>query len=91
MNHNVNIDISRRLFLRGRWRSKSEINASCLNNIGVYCQACKDDCNQGAIVFNQAKMGIQLPVIISERCTHCRKCVETCPSNAITISDENNL
>ena len=90
MSRNVNMDISRRSFLRGRWHNKSEIDTTCLNNLGVYCQACKDSCDEEAIVFNQVKMGIQFPVIVSVRCTHCKKCVETCPANAITISDVND-
>ena len=91
MGQHVNSDINRRSFLCGRWRNQSAINTSCLNNLGVYCQACKDSCDEGAIVFNQVQMGIRLPTIVSALCTHCKKCVETCPANAITISDVNKL
>lgn len=87
MSENTNIDINRRSFLRGRWRNQSEINSECLNNQGVYCQSCKDSCEEQAIVFKQAGSGFQLPKIISERCSHCKDCIESCPVDAITISD----
>jgi ferredoxin-type protein NapF len=87
MPEDTNTDVSRRSFLRGQWRSKSEINSRCLNNQGVYCQSCKESCDEQAIIFKQSGRGIQLPMIISERCTHCQECVESCPVNAISISD----
>jgi ferredoxin-type protein NapF len=87
MSQDLNTDVSRRSFLRGQWRNKSEINSQCLNNKGVYCQSCKDSCDEQAIVFTQLGRGIQLPEIISERCTHCKECVKSCPVDAITISD----
>ncbi len=79
-------EIDRRAFLIGRWRSKTDISAACLNNRGIYCQACKDVCGEGAIIFNQIQRGIQLPIIVSERCTACKECVDTCPTDAITIN-----
>ncbi len=87
MSQNTNTDVQRRAFLRGQWRSKSEINSQCLNNQGVYCQSCKESCDEQAIIFKQLGRGIQVPMIISEQCTHCKDCVESCPVNAITISD----
>lgn len=85
MSQNISGDVSRRAFLAGHWRNKSDISPQCLNNQGVYCQACKDACDEGAIAFNQVQMGIQLPMIIPARCTNCRDCVESCPADAITI------
>ena len=87
MPQDANSDISRRSFLRAQWRNKSEINSQCLNHRGVYCQSCKESCEEQAIIFKQVGRGIQLPMIISEKCTHCKECVESCPVNAITISD----
>ncbi len=87
MSQDVNIDVSRRSFLRGQWRNKSEINSQCLNHHGVYCQSCKESCEEEAIIFKKIERGIQLPVIISEQCTHCKECVESCPVDAISISD----
>lgn len=85
MSQYLNSDVSRRAFLVGHWRGKSDISSACLNNQGVYCQACKDTCNEGAIKFNQVQMGVQMPMIISTQCTNCRDCVETCPVDAISI------
>lgn len=87
-----NVELSRRSFIRGQWRNKTEINSLCLNNQGVYCQSCKDSCEEDAIIFKQIGRGIQLPIIISDLCTHCKDCVESCPVDAITISaaEENN-
>jgi ferredoxin-type protein NapF len=87
MSQNTNIDVSRRSFLRGQWNNKSEISSDCLNNQGVYCQSCKDSCEEQAIIFTPVGRGIQLPMIVSERCTHCKDCVESCPVDAIEISN----
>ena len=89
MSQHTNSDVSRRAFLTGHWHSQSAISPQCLNNQGIYCQACKDTCDEGAITFSQMQMGIQLPTIIPERCTHCRDCVEICPADAITINYNN--
>ncbi len=87
MSQDTNSDVSRRSFIRGQWRSKSEINSECLNHQGVFCQSCKESCEEEAIIFKQLGRGIQLPMIVSDRCTHCKDCVESCPVDAITISD----
>ena len=91
MSQNTNVDVSRRSFLRGNWSGETSITASCLNNMGVFCQSCKDACNTAAISFNHLQQGIQLPSIISSRCTHCQDCVECCPVDAITISKKEDV
>jgi ferredoxin-type protein NapF len=79
--------INRRAFLSGRWQSKTEISSACLNNQGIYCQSCKEACEENAIIFNYIERGIQLPMIVTERCTSCSDCVGSCPANAITIGN----
>lgn len=91
MSQNTNVDVSRRSFLRGNWSGESGITSACLNNMGVYCQSCKDVCSTYAISFNKVLQGIQLPSIISDRCTHCQDCVECCPVDAITISKKEDV
>ena len=86
MVENVNMGLNRRAFLTGHWTSKPMIGSDCLNNKGVYCQSCKDSCEENAIIFNQMKMGIQLPQIIPNRCTQCKDCLQACPVGAITIN-----
>ena len=85
MEKDNNTGVSRRAFLIGHWRNKPDISTACLNNQRVYCQSCKEVCEEEAIVFNQAQKGIQLPALISERCSYCRDCVECCPVDAISI------
>lgn len=77
----------RRDFLTGKWRTQSSINASCLNYAAVFCQTCKEVCNEGAIVFQHAALGLQLPLILNERCNACMDCVQSCPSAAIRIKN----
>jgi len=91
MSQNTNVDVSRRSFLSGNWSGDSSITSSCLNNMGVFCQSCKDACTTDAINFDQVQQGIQLPSIISSRCTHCQDCVECCPVDAITISKKEGV
>jgi ferredoxin len=44
-------------------------------------------------MFKPQDNGIQLPVIITDRCTNCKECVDSCPVDAISIIDvaENRL
>lgn len=84
MAHDKSADVSRGSFISGQ--SQTEVNSSCLNNQGVYCQSCKEVCNEEAIVFDPVQKGIQMPSIITERCTQCHDCMEFCPTGAITIS-----
>jgi len=80
-------EIDRRAFLTGHWRSKTDISTGCLNHMGIYCQSCKDVCDEDAIIFTQFQRGVQLPNIDSVRCTSCKECIDSCPADAITIAD----
>ncbi|NIN34580.1 MAG: 4Fe-4S dicluster domain-containing protein [Gammaproteobacteria bacterium] len=91
MKHNTGVDPGRRAFLKGRWRNRTGISQQCLNHKGVYCQSCKDFCDEQAIVFTQTKMGVRLPTIDKDKCTHCRECIPACPVNAITISSNEHV
>jgi ferredoxin-type protein NapF len=86
MSESHKLDNGRRAFLRGQWSDKTGIGSNCLNMQGIFCQSCKDVCDEGAIVFQHAQLGVSLPSIKLEQCTHCQDCLECCPTNAITIS-----
>lgn len=89
MKKKPSVNLKRRAFLTRYWHehNKTEINSQCLNHKRIYCQSCKDFCHEQAIVFSQIKMGIQIPFINLDKCTHCQECLKACPVDAIKISD----
>lgn len=64
------------------WPNTLTINENCLTGTGVYCQSCRDGCDQGALVF-QLQKPVPLPHINLEACTHCGACISHCPADAI--------
>lgn len=82
----------RRAFLRGRIGGLSRpveepcaaIAPHCLAFNGVSCFSCRDACGERAIVFSPALGGAR-PLLLSDACTGCGECVDTCPVGAITI------
>ncbi|GIU36986.1 ferredoxin-type protein NapF [Shewanella schlegeliana] len=67
------------------WQIKATIQDSCMAYQGIWCQSCKDACDQRAISFSLAIGKAPLPKIDIEACTGCGACVAPCPSTAILV------
>ena len=55
----------------------------CIAFQGVYCQSCKDACDERAIVFPPAR--VPAPQIEADRCTGCGECIGPCPNQALSM------
>lgn len=95
----MNIEISRKQFLRGGFRAGSDmndanrpapeeavranINSHCLSISGTMCRLCEDECDRGAISFQLMTAGRSVPMVAEDRCNGCMDCKAVCPAQAI--------
>lgn len=81
------VDLSRRAFL---WRSEMPLSVisltkACLAVNGIYCEACRDSCEPGALGFVPQWGTVPRPVFDPDLCTQCGVCVRVCPGSAIRL------
>ncbi len=62
------------------------INKSCFASNDIYCQSCRDVCDESAIKFDFFSERIPTPTIVHDACSGCGACVSVCPPNAINIT-----
>ena len=67
------------------WPIAFTISEKCFAKNNIYCQSCKDECEENAITFNYLDSSIPQPNIMIEDCTQCGACVANCPQQAITF------
>ena len=67
------------------WAITASIQNTCMAYQGIWCQSCKDACDEMATSFTMAIGKAPQPVIDLEACTGCGACVAPCPSDAILI------
>lgn len=95
----MNVEISRKQFLRGKFRKKApsgaevggdnspavgiQINSLCLSVSGTTCRLCEDECDRRAIDFRLMTAGRSLPMINDDDCNGCQDCASVCPVDAI--------
>lgn len=90
---NESPDLKRRSFLLGRFAdthqpagpSVAVIGQSCFARHGIACMSCRDACPTGAVRFELA-LGGACPRIMTDACTGCGDCIQSCPADAIQIS-----
>lgn len=95
----MNVEISRKQFLRGRFRTDAAvidvnvtaseeavgvaINSRCLSVSGTMCRLCEDECDQKAISFQLMTGGRAVPMVDEILCNGCMDCKAVCPAQAI--------
>ncbi|QRM30339.1 4Fe-4S binding protein [Microvirga sp. VF16] len=61
------------------------IAPSCFALQGIACMSCRDVCPTGAMRFELALGGAR-PRIMTDACSACGDCIQSCPADAIRIS-----
>lgn len=95
----MTIEISRKQFLRGRFRADDAvkeadaaapedavgvaINSRCLSVSGTMCRLCEDECDQQAISFQLMTGGRAVPMVDESLCNGCMDCKAVCPAGAV--------
>lgn len=95
----MSVEISRKQFLRGKFREMApsgaqvavsdispasiHINSLCLSVAGTTCRLCEDECERQAIDFKLMTAGRSLPMVNDDDCNGCQDCASVCPVDAI--------
>lgn len=68
------------------WKAEVKILDKCLTKYQIYCQSCRDVCDQRAIEFPMVLNQVPQPKVNQVDCNSCGACVSTCPQDAIELS-----
>ncbi len=69
------------------WQQQVVVQSSCLAHQGVTCRSCEDHCEPQAINFPPKIGGQAMPSINSDLCNGCGACIQPCPTNALQMTD----
>lgn len=61
------------------------IKKNCFAENNIYCQSCRDVCDESAITFDFFSQVIPTPQVNNDACTGCGACISICPQNSINI------
>lgn len=67
------------------WQHKVEVQPSCIAQLGAECRSCQDSCESRAIRFKREIGRVPTPIIDLANCNGCGACLNTCPSQSITL------
>ena len=87
MSQSTSTNFSRRTFL---FRSEAAVprvtlTDRCFATRGVYCEACRDVCETGALRFRPQLGSVPAPVLDADLCTQCGECAWVCPRGALRV------
>jgi ferredoxin-type protein NapF len=68
------------------WPAELTINDRCLAKNQIYCDSCRDSCDQNAIQFRYMGSAIPVPVVDNSLCNGCGACVSICPQKSTQLS-----
>ena len=63
----------------------AQISAGCMLGQGIACQLCTDSCEAEALRLDLSHRPVGRIALDLDHCTGCGACVESCPSDAISI------
>jgi ferredoxin-type protein NapF len=68
------------------WQVTARIDAeTCLVQLDVHCESCRDSCPEGAIAFRPRIGGPPVPQVALTDCSGCGACLGTCPVRALEL------
>jgi len=87
MSQSASTNLSRRAFLL---RSEAlvprvTLTDHCFAASGVYCEACRDVCETGALRFVPQLGSVPAPIVDADLCTQCGECAWVCPRGALRV------
>lgn len=69
------------------WHYKANITESCLTYKNIECRCCQDSCAYSAIRFQLQPKKAAQPYIVTENCTGCGACLNSCPTSSIRFTE----
>ena len=69
------------------WGLKVELKSGCLQEHGISCQVCRDNCPASAIKVDLTKRPFGQIRIDLDACTGCGACLSTCPQEVLAFND----
>jgi len=67
------------------WTLKAELQPGCLQDHGISCQLCRDNCPVSAIRVDLDKRPFGRLKIDTDTCTGCGACLGVCPQEALKM------